>query len=209
MEMARRLNYRASPALLLKQVHTHEHSRQATKETALRARYLLTLVLAAFIPAGASAAPRIPDVTVVNAATNPVPVVQTVIREPFKVVGQFSFEIGETFADVELELPEGRIAVIEMVTATFVLAEDDSAVLASLFAAANGIERSQFYLRPVPTAPGHYVVSQQVRLYSSPGQAGGAVVFRAERTGGKTTRRTGIVRISGYTVPADSPTLSP
>lgn len=152
-----------------------------------------------------------PGVTIENSDINPIPVTSKAFtRIPFKLTGTFSFGT-DVFADVTMNPPADRTVVIEMVTAYFTLDNDDPVRSVSLFTAPEGKELSAFILQPPHTGSAlitanDHIVSQQVRLYSA---SGWPVIFRVERNSTSLDNRTGVVRISGYTVPVDSPTLSP
>ncbi len=154
---------------------------------------------------------NVPGVTIENDQLHPVPVApKQYPREPFVLQGTFTFDT-EVFVDVTMSPPAGKVAVIEMVTATFVLGINDHMRGVYLFTAPDGSELMGFILQP-PTLrstfadANDYYVSQQVRLYSA---ANWPVVFRVERNSTVFDGRHGVVRISGYSIPIDSPSLAP
>jgi hypothetical protein len=138
------------------------------------------------------------DVQVVNGSDTPVlgRDVDQPARQPFQRGVQLAFAAGQGTASAEFTVPANKRLVIEYVSARISLTEGNLHWFSVRTAAGDSTGTHFFAPMPIPNLPNIYTISQQTRLYASPGST---VMIEARRTI-NFDADSGSAGISGYLV---------
>ena len=171
--------------------------------TRMGIRVFLAAAIAAAAPAAGVRAENAKDVNVVNTPTEKsqqagewnVSIDGT--RQPFQHQLRFTTPDGSAEFTDSFTVPEGKVLVIEQVTATATPPIGQVVRLFSLRTTAGGV----FAFHTVPAAvngSGDFLGCQQVRLYADPGSLVQLSAPRSANTGSFLT----VASVSGYLIPA-------